>query len=338
MNTHQLSAYHLLRPNFSDQQTEQIFRQAWIREAVEWLAKPVYYGIGTISIAWIVLDVFANHTSWLLSSLLRLVFAVVCFVAGRHSQEPSRVIRYPINLSLLMMAISIITSIIVALSSPLDLAYSYYPYSLVFQLICWGGITRMSLQHSCLWSVFSLAPMDIVLIIIQGRWATLQGAQSLLLLHVFWGTGLFVGWVTTWVFEVYGRRQFVNALDLQDKQKAIEEQYAKLEEQHRDLQSAHEEIEAANEQLSEAYRSVELRRDLEQKLVQAQLHAIEHENETKRLRSLAEANHQTEQLLENALDAVITIDADSIISAWNTQAEKTFGWHRTEALGKNYGN
>ena len=39
-------------------------------------------------------------------------------------------------------------------------------------------------------------------------------------------------------------------------------------------------------------------------------------------------------LLENALDAVITIDAEGRVLEWNRQAEETFGWARTEAIGE----
>jgi PAS domain S-box-containing protein len=40
-------------------------------------------------------------------------------------------------------------------------------------------------------------------------------------------------------------------------------------------------------------------------------------------------------LLENALDAVIGIDEKEIIIYWNHQAEKIFGWSKSEALGQN---
>ncbi|WHZ21955.1 MAG: hypothetical protein OJF47_001067 [Nitrospira sp.] len=38
-------------------------------------------------------------------------------------------------------------------------------------------------------------------------------------------------------------------------------------------------------------------------------------------------------MFESALDAVITIDADGIVTTWNRQAEHTFGFSRKEALG-----
>jgi len=39
-------------------------------------------------------------------------------------------------------------------------------------------------------------------------------------------------------------------------------------------------------------------------------------------------------VLENALDCVIGADARGLITSWNIQAEKTFGWSRQEAIGR----
>jgi PAS domain S-box-containing protein len=54
--------------------------------------------------------------------------------------------------------------------------------------------------------------------------------------------------------------------------------------------------------------------------------------------SLYEALRSTEVrtrlILENALDAVITIDQRGLITDWNPQAETTFGWSRQEAIGQ----
>ena len=51
-----------------------------------------------------------------------------------------------------------------------------------------------------------------------------------------------------------------------------------------------------------------------------------------------EALRQSEQrlrlILDNALDAVITMRPSGIISDWNAQAEKMFGWSRAEAIGQ----
>ncbi|MDH3675261.1 MAG: PAS domain S-box protein, partial [Anaerolineae bacterium] len=46
-----------------------------------------------------------------------------------------------------------------------------------------------------------------------------------------------------------------------------------------------------------------------------------------------QARTHIDPIIENALDAVITIDSDGIITSWNKQAETTFGWSRQEALG-----
>ncbi|MBZ0092844.1 MAG: PAS domain S-box protein, partial [Sulfuricellaceae bacterium] len=39
-------------------------------------------------------------------------------------------------------------------------------------------------------------------------------------------------------------------------------------------------------------------------------------------------------IFENALDAVVLMDAEGVITCWNSQAEKTFGWSRKEAVGR----
>lgn len=40
------------------------------------------------------------------------------------------------------------------------------------------------------------------------------------------------------------------------------------------------------------------------------------------------------EIVENALDAVIGIDSDGKIIFWNTQAERTFGWMKSDVVGK----
>ena len=47
-----------------------------------------------------------------------------------------------------------------------------------------------------------------------------------------------------------------------------------------------------------------------------------------------ESERRTELIIENALDAVVTIDTQSVITGWNSQAEKIFGWTKAEALGQ----
>ncbi|WP_083917460.1 ATP-binding protein [Leeia oryzae] len=66
----------------------------------------------------------------------------------------------------------------------------------------------------------------------------------------------------------------------------------------------------------------------EEELRQAKEHA-EHASQ-----ELALAAERTRNLLETANDAVVTIDADSVIIDWNPAAEQIFGWRREEALGQ----
>ena len=46
------------------------------------------------------------------------------------------------------------------------------------------------------------------------------------------------------------------------------------------------------------------------------------------------ANQRTRLIVERALDAVITIDADGLITGWNPQAETIFGWPAKDAIGR----
>lgn len=50
--------------------------------------------------------------------------------------------------------------------------------------------------------------------------------------------------------------------------------------------------------------------------------------------ALRESKKKLETLVDTALDAVVTIDADGAITGWNPQACKIFGWSREEALGR----
>ncbi|HEY1393951.1 MAG TPA: PAS domain S-box protein [Methylibium sp.] len=49
--------------------------------------------------------------------------------------------------------------------------------------------------------------------------------------------------------------------------------------------------------------------------------------------ALRENEERTRAILDAALDAVITMDAQGTITGWNPQAEATFGWPREEVLG-----
>jgi PAS domain S-box-containing protein len=53
------------------------------------------------------------------------------------------------------------------------------------------------------------------------------------------------------------------------------------------------------------------------------------------LTRLAESEARARLVVDTAHDAFIGIDADSRIVNWNAQAERTFGWTRDEAIGRN---
>ncbi len=51
--------------------------------------------------------------------------------------------------------------------------------------------------------------------------------------------------------------------------------------------------------------------------------------------SVLESSEERLRLIINtALDAVITMNAEGLITNWNSEAEKTFGWSSQEALGR----
>lgn len=50
--------------------------------------------------------------------------------------------------------------------------------------------------------------------------------------------------------------------------------------------------------------------------------------------ALRESEERTRLIVENALDAVITMDTRGFITGWNPQAEATFGWSSEEAVGQ----
>ncbi|MBI5760390.1 MAG: response regulator [Planctomycetales bacterium] len=52
------------------------------------------------------------------------------------------------------------------------------------------------------------------------------------------------------------------------------------------------------------------------------------------LATLFENEERTRLVLDNALDGVVSLDADGRITGWNKQAEKTFGWSSEDVLGK----
>src|SRR6188768_2304096 len=55
----------------------------------------------------------------------------------------------------------------------------------------------------------------------------------------------------------------------------------------------------------------------------------------KKIKNLERALQQNEMALEQAVDSVIIINADKVVTFFNTAAEKTFGYNRSEVLGQN---
>ena len=79
-------------------------------------------------------------------------------------------------------------------------------------------------------------------------------------------------------------------------------------------------------------REVERRRLLEEDLRALNLELDQRVAE--RTAELRESRERAALILDAALDAVINIDDTGTIIGWNPQAEKTFGWTATEALGR----
>ncbi|MBI5864166.1 MAG: PAS domain S-box protein [Planctomycetes bacterium] len=62
---------------------------------------------------------------------------------------------------------------------------------------------------------------------------------------------------------------------------------------------------------------------------------------TERVRAteaLAAGERRIRLVLDTALDAVVSMDVDGVVTDWNQQAERTFGWTRAEAIGKSMGD
>jgi len=51
-------------------------------------------------------------------------------------------------------------------------------------------------------------------------------------------------------------------------------------------------------------------------------------------RAVVESGRKLGTIIETALDAVVMMDDDGIITGWNAQAERIFGWPRDEAVGR----
>jgi PAS domain S-box-containing protein len=71
---------------------------------------------------------------------------------------------------------------------------------------------------------------------------------------------------------------------------------------------------------------------------QLQRHAAELENRAleraQTEQALQHSEEQTRAILEAAYDAFVSVDAHGRITAWNAQAEASFGWSRSEAVGR----
>jgi PAS domain S-box-containing protein len=62
--------------------------------------------------------------------------------------------------------------------------------------------------------------------------------------------------------------------------------------------------------------------------------SIDHTKLIQSSEALRESNERTEQIIDSALDAVVTMDLDGLIVSWNPQAEVIFGWSASEVIGK----
>ncbi|TXF99556.1 PAS domain S-box protein [Massilia arenae] len=66
----------------------------------------------------------------------------------------------------------------------------------------------------------------------------------------------------------------------------------------------------------------------------ARLHADLERRVEARTRELGEREEELRSVIDNANDAYISLDRNGRVTAWNRQAEQTFGWSAKEALGR----
>lgn len=52
------------------------------------------------------------------------------------------------------------------------------------------------------------------------------------------------------------------------------------------------------------------------------------------LAKLEQSERRTRMIVQQAIDAFVSVDTDGVITNWNTRAEATFGWSAEEAIGK----
>lgn len=50
--------------------------------------------------------------------------------------------------------------------------------------------------------------------------------------------------------------------------------------------------------------------------------------------SLRQSEERTRSIIETALDAVVTMDEEGVVTGWNAEAERTFGWPSAQAVGR----
>jgi PAS domain S-box-containing protein len=75
-------------------------------------------------------------------------------------------------------------------------------------------------------------------------------------------------------------------------------------------------------------------RDMEGKILRFVGTSTDIEDLKQSQENLRKTEEQTRLIIDTALDAVITIDADGKITSWNRQAEIVFGWSNREAIGR----
>ena len=74
--------------------------------------------------------------------------------------------------------------------------------------------------------------------------------------------------------------------------------------------------------------------ELREAHAQLEMRVAERTGELKKATEAAEAANRAKSIVfDTALDAIVTIDSNSVITAWNLQAETLFRWDRNEAVG-----
>lgn len=123
--------------------------------------------------------------------------------------------------------------------------------------------------------------------------------------------------------EIYfnNQRHFITADRLQILNLLLSTYDAAIQ-RNRDLNRSQEELEGTNSRLEK------LKLELEQRVTD-RTEELERSNE-----ALRESESRLRLTIDTALDAVVTMDTNGIITDWNRQAEVIFGWTREEAAGR----